>query len=271
MPAPAISIVMPFYNAAPFLAEAVKSMLDQTFIDFEFIIINDGSTDSSEEIIQSFSDKRITYFSNPENKGLVYSLNKGLEASRGLLIARMDGDDISLPNRLERQFEYLSMHPEADLVATQVQLINENGQHTGFWKEDRENNSPELIREFLAINNCIAHPTILAKADVIKKLGYRASQGQAEDYDLWLRWISAGKTIHKLNEVLVKHRILPNSFTRTRQKNVFYKLAATKFRFAAYELKQLHLNLFVIRTIMFATTDIIKGTGKFIKQILKIK
>ena len=271
MPAPAISIIMPFYNAAPFLAEAVKSMLEQTFSNYEFIIINDGSTDESEKIIQSFSDKRIKYILNPENKGLVYSLNIGLESAQGLLIARMDGDDISLPDRLERQFEYLRMHPDADLVATQVQLINENGQHTGFWKEDRENNSPELIREFLAINNCIAHPTILAKADIIKKLGYRASQGQAEDYDLWLRWISAGKTIHKLNEVLVKHRILPNSFTRNRQKNVFYKLATTKFRFTAHELGQLHLNLFVIRTFMFGMTDLIKGTGKFIKQILNKK
>lgn len=267
MPAPAISIVMPFYNAAPFLAEAVKSMLNQTFSDFEFIIINDGSTDGSEKIIQSFSDKRIKYILNPENMGLVYSLNKGLEAAEGALIARMDGDDISLPDRLKRQYEYLRMHPDADLVASQVQLINENGQHTGFWKEDRENSSPELIREYLAINNCIAHPTILAKAGIIKKLGYRAAQGQAEDYDLWLRWISAGKTIHKVNEVLLQHRILPNSFTRKRQKNVFYKLAATKIRFATHELGQLHVNLFVVRTFMFAISDTIKGTGKFIKQI----
>jgi glycosyltransferase involved in cell wall biosynthesis len=267
MPVPAISIIMPFYNAAPFLEEAVKSILNQTWSDFEFIIINDGSTDGSEKIIQAFSDKRIKYFLNKENMGLVYSLNKGLEAAEGPMIARMDGDDISLPDRLQKQFEYLRMHPDADLVATQVQLINEKGQHTGFWKEDRENNSPELIREFLAINNCIAHPTILAKAVIIKKLGYRSSQGQAEDYDLWLRWISAGKTIHKLNDVLVKHRILPNSFTRNRQKNVFYKLAATKIRFVTHEIGQLHVNLFVMRTFMFAFTDIIKGTGKFIKKI----
>jgi glycosyltransferase involved in cell wall biosynthesis len=271
MSAPAISIVMPFYNAAPFLAEAVHSILDQTFKDFECIIINDGSTDESDKIIQTFSDQRIKYLLNEENMGLVFSLNKGLEASTGLLIARMDGDDISLPDRLLKQFEYLRMHPHADLVATQVQLINEKGHHTGFWKDDREHTSPEQIREFLAFNNCIAHPTILAKADIIKKLGYRASQGQAEDYDLWLRWISAGNTIHKINEVLVKHRILAHSFTRTRQKNVFYKLAGTKIRFAANEFGQMHINLFVIRTFMFAMTDIIKGTGKFIKQILNKK
>lgn len=271
MSAPAISIVMPFYNAAPYLAEAVKSILDQTFSNFEFIVINDGSTDGSDKIIQSFADKRIKYILNPENKGLVYSLNKGLDAAEGSLIARMDADDISMPDRLERQFEYLRMHPEADLVATQVQLINEKGQPTGFWKEDRENSSPELIKEFLAVNNCIAHPTILAKADVIQKLRYREAQGQAEDYDLWLRWISAGKTIHKVDTVLLQHRILPNSFTRNRQKNIFYKLAATKFRFAATEIRAKRINLFVIRTFMFAITDTIKGTGKYVKQILEIK
>jgi glycosyltransferase involved in cell wall biosynthesis len=271
MPAPVISIVMPFYNAAPYLAEAVKSILDQTFSNFEFIIINDGSTDGSEKIIQSFSDKRIKYIVNPENRGLVYSLNKGLDAAEGSLIARMDGDDISMPERLERQFEYLRMHPEADLVASQVQLINEKGQLTGFWKEDRDNNSPELIKEFLSVNNCIAHPTILAKADVIQRLRYREVQGQAEDYDLWLRWVSAGKTIHKIEKVLLQHRILPNSFTRSRQKNVFFKLADTKFRFTGHEVRELRFNLFVFRTFIFAVSDLIKGTGKFFKQILHIK
>lgn len=271
MSAPAISIVMPFYNAAPYLAEAVKSILDQTFSHFEFIIINDGSTDGSEKIIQSFSDNRIKYIQNDKNRGIVYSLNKGLDAAAGSLIARMDGDDISLPDRLERQFEYLRMHPEADMVATQVQLINEKGHPTGFWKEDRENNSPEFIKEFLAINNCIAHPTILAKADIIQKLRYRESQRRAEDYDLWLRWVSSGYTIHKIDSVLLKYRILPNSLIRTRKKNVFYFLAAIKFRFVAKEIRELNFNLFVSRTLMFAITDTIKGTGKYIKQILDIK
>jgi glycosyltransferase involved in cell wall biosynthesis len=198
----------------------------------------------------------------------VYSLNKGLIESRGDFIARMDGDDISLPDRLQKQLYYLKTHPEADLLATTVQLINEKGQHTGFWKEDRDNTSPAHIYEFLPLNNCIAHPSILARADIIKNLRYREAQAQAEDYDLWLRWIASGKTIHKLNEVLVKHRILPSSFTRKRQKNVFYKLAVTKFRFAAQEISQGHINPFIIRTLMFACTDLVKGTGKFVKQTI---
>jgi glycosyltransferase involved in cell wall biosynthesis len=266
MPAPVISIVMPFFNAAPYLAEAVQSMLDQTFRDFELILINDGSTDESDKIIQTFHDQRIKYICNKGNMGLVYSLNKGLDAAQGVFIARMDGDDISMPDRLQKQWQYLNAHPEADLVATTVLLINENGQPAGFWKEDRDNIEPDHICEFLPINNCIAHPTIIAKAEIIKSFRYREAQGQAEDYDLWLRWAASGKTIHKLNEVLVKHRILPYSFTRKRQKNVFNKLAGTKFRFTGHELSQGHLNLFIIRTAMFACTDLIKGAGKFIKK-----
>jgi glycosyltransferase involved in cell wall biosynthesis len=262
---------MPFYNAAPYLAEAVKSMLDQTFRDFELILINDGSTDNSEQLIQRFNDPRIIYILHKENKGLVCSLNKGLDEAKGEFIARMDGDDISLPDRLQKQLDYLKSHPETDLLASTVQLINEKGQHTGFWKEDRDNTSPSHIYEFLPVNNCIAHPSILARADIIKSLRYREAQGQAEDYDLWLRWISAGKTIHKLDEMLVKHRILPYSFTRKRQKNIFYKLAGTKFRFAAHEIRKGHFNTFIIRTLMFACTDLVKGTGKFTKQTLRKK
>ena len=262
---------MPFYNAAPYLAEAIRSILDQTFTDFEFILINDGSTDESESVVKSFNDSRINYFSNDENKGLVYSLNKGLSAAQGAFIARMDGDDISLPDRLEKQFNYLKMHPEADLIATKVQLINEKGQHTGFWKEDRDNTSEDQIKEFLPVNNCIAHPSILARAEIIRTLKYRETQGEAEDYDLWLRWLATGKTIHKLDEVLVKHRILPHSFTRQRQKNIFYKLARTKFRFASHEISQGNFNLFVVRATIFACTDLMKGTGKYIKKNLMKK
>jgi glycosyltransferase involved in cell wall biosynthesis len=271
MPAPVISIVMPFYNAAPYLAEAVQSMLDQTFSDFELILINDGSTDNSEQVIRGFNDPRIKYIRNEGNKGLVYSLNKGLDEARGVFIARMDGDDISLPERLQKQVQYLKAHPEADLLATTVQLINEKGQHTGYWKEDRDNINPAHIYEFLPVNNCIAHPSVLARAEKIKSLRYREAQGQAEDYDLWLRWIAAGKTIHKLNEELVKHRILPSSFTRKRQKNVFYKMARTKFRFVAYEISHGHLSPFIIRTLIFASTDLVKGTAKFIKQTIEKK
>ena len=101
---------MPFYNAAPYLEEAVQSMLDQTFSDFELILINDGSTDNSEQVIQVFKDPRIKYILNKENQGLVYSLNKGLDESQGDFIARMDGDDISLPDRLQKQLHYLRKH-----------------------------------------------------------------------------------------------------------------------------------------------------------------
>lgn len=266
MSVPVISVVMPFLNAAPYLREAVESLLEQTFTDFECILINDGSTDDSELIISSIKDNRIRYIRNPENKGLVYSLNLGLEEAKGMFIARMDGDDISHKDRFKKQLDYLHAHPEADLVCSVVELINEKGQLTGYWKDDRNHIHAEDIRNFLPMNNCIAHPTIMARAAIIKELKYKDSQSQAEDYDLWLRWIASGHTIHKSEHCLLKHRILSNSFTRQRQQNVFYKLAATKWRFAVDEIKKGNMNHFVFRSLLFAAGDMVKGTGKVIKK-----
>ncbi|MFN7280529.1 MAG: glycosyltransferase, partial [bacterium] len=194
---PLVSIVMPVYNTAPFLEEAVQSILHQTFTDFEFIIIDDGSTDESLDILKSFRDERILVLSNGINRGLVFTLHRGLNAARGRYIARMDGDDVSLPDRLQRQVDYMNTHPEADLLATCVDLIDEEGRNTGVWEDDRLHISPESIRSFLPVNNSLAHPSVLARAEVIRALGYRAEQRDAEDYDLWLRWASAGHSLHK--------------------------------------------------------------------------
>ncbi len=271
MSIPVISVVLPFFNASPYLREALESLLKQTFADFECILINDGSTDDSELIIQSIKDERIRYIRNLENKGLVYSLNLGLNEAKGRYIARMDGDDICHMDRFQKQVDYLQLHPGADLVASVVELINEKGQLTGYWKDDRDHIVEEDIRNFLPMNNCISHPTVMAKAAIIKDLQYNESQPQAEDYDLWLRWISSGHTIHKIEQCLLKQRIHSNSFTRKRQQNVFYKIAKTKWNFAVCEIKKGKLNHFIFRSLLFAAGDMVKGTGKVIKKKFRKK
>ncbi len=271
MSIPVISVVLPFFNASPYLREALESLLKQTFADFECILINDGSTDDSELIIQSIKDERIRYIRNLENKGLVYSLNLGLNEAKGRYIARMDGDDICHMDRFQKQVDYLQLHPGADLVASVVELINEKGQLTGYWKDDRDHIVEEDIRNFLPMNNCIAHPTVMAKAAIIKELRYNESQPQAEDYDLWLRWIASGHTIHKIEQCLLKQRIHSNSFTRKRQQNVFYKIAKTKWNFAVCEIKKGKLNHFIFRSLLFAAGDMVKGTGKVIKKKFRKK
>jgi glycosyltransferase involved in cell wall biosynthesis len=259
---PKVSIVMPVYNTATFLTESVQSILDQTFRDFEFIIIDDGSTDGSLDVLRSFRDERIVLLSNGINRGLVFTLQRGLAAAGGRYIARMDGDDIASPERLRLQVEYLDAHPEADLVATCVSLIDELGRPIGEWRDDREHTTPASIRSFLPVNNSVAHPSVLVKAEIIRKLGYRAEQREAEDYDLWLRWASSGYSLHKLQQPLVMHRIRSGSFTRVRQRNVFLKLSAIKRRFLMYELKRGHFNGFICQVAVMSVSDAIRGLLK---------
>jgi len=261
-PLPLVSIVMPVYNTAPFLEEAVNSILEQTFRDFEFIIIDDGSTDGSLELLKSFTDERIVLLSNGINRGLVFTLHRGLKAARGRYIARMDGDDIAQPERLKMQVGYMETHPGADMVTSFVDLIDEKGLHIGVWEDDRTHVTPESIRSFLPTNNSLAHPTVLAKAEIIRALGYRAAQPDAEDYDLWLRWASTGHSFHKIAEPLVLHRIRKGSFTRLRQRNVYLKNANTKRRFFFHELWKGNLNIFVWKVGVMSILDVVKGLLK---------
>ncbi|WP_336514378.1 glycosyltransferase [Pollutibacter soli] len=269
MQEPVVSVVMPVYNSAAWLREAMDSILQQTFSDFELILIDDGSTDESASIIKSFSDSRIRHLVNEKNRGLVFTLNRGIDEAKGKYIARMDGDDIAVDRRFERQVSYLDSHPEVDLIASVVLLIDDKGNKTGFWKEDKEMLSYEQLREFMPFNNCIAHPSIMARAGVLRDFKYRQDQDQAEDYDLWLRLFAAGKIIHKIEEPLLLHRILAGSYTRKRQRNIFFKLADTKWRFFKNEVRHKHVNEFIVRTMLFSFYDVIRGAGKQIKNLIK--
>ncbi len=221
MPSPKVSVIMPVFNASTYLGEAIQSILNQTFTDFEFIILNDGSTDQSEQVILSFADKRIRYVKNDRNSGVIFTLNKGIDMAQGEWIARMDGDDISDSRRFEKQLEYLNTHAGSVVLATRISLINEKGDISGVWKDDEAAITCPQIRAWLPRNNCIAHPTIMMRTAVLKKYRYHENQLHSEDYDLWLRLVSDGIDIHKLNEPLLNHRIHTSSVTRSQKQNVF--------------------------------------------------
>ncbi|MBL0334124.1 MAG: glycosyltransferase [Chitinophagaceae bacterium] len=263
---PLLSVVMPVFNCAPYLKEAVDSILLQDFKDFELILINDGSSDNSEQIIHSIQDPRIVYILNEQNMGLVFTLNKGIDAAKGRFIARMDGDDICTPGRFSKQVVYMQQHPETDLLAGVVELIDEQGKNTGFWDDDRKNISPKQIRRQLPHDNCIAHPTVVAKTEIFRKYRYNARQKNAEDYDLWLRMAADNVSIHKLEDILVRHRIVQNSFTRQRQQNVFFKNATTKRKFAFSAIGRGKINGFVLKTLFLSMIDFCKGVLKPAKK-----
>jgi glycosyltransferase involved in cell wall biosynthesis len=266
MSTPLVSILIPVYNTAAYLTRAIQSILEQQYSSMEIILINDGSTDASETIIQSFQDPRIRYVKNEQNMGLVYTLNEGIDLSAGKYIARMDGDDVCLPGRMVQQVAYMEANPEVGVLATRVSLINEMDEPIGNWAADQQNTTPEQIRHFLPKDNCLAHPSIMAKAELLKKYKYRSEQSQAEDYDLWLRMAADGVVIQKLSEVFVQHRIVHNSFTRSRQQNVFKKLAKTKFRFVGHALRNGQWNGFVWKTFVYACKDQLKAIGKTMKK-----
>ena len=264
---PKVSVILPVYNAEKFLKEAIDSILNQTFTDFELLLINDGSTDRSKEIIGSFSDKRINYVENDINKGLIYSLNRAIDLAEGKYIARMDADDVALPERLEKQIDYLESS-DADIVATRVKLIDEKGNALPDWDDDAKNTSPSQIKNFLLRDNCLAHPTVMAKTSLFKKYRYKHNQKYSEDYDLWLRVVAEGLKIVKLDQPLLLHRILPTSATRFKKVNVYYRLAKVKFRFLWSQLKKGRLSAFNTKVFLFGLADMLKAGGKELKGLL---
>jgi hypothetical protein len=184
--APRVSVVLPVYNGEPFLAEAVDSILAQSFRDFELIAIDDGSRDASGEILASLAraDRRVIAL-HQANAGVVAALNRGLTLARGELIARMDADDVAHPERFARQVAFLDAHPDIAVVGCAVTLIDEGGAPM---RDVAYPGTPEAVAQFLEIGAALAHPTVMMRREAVLAVGgYRAAYRHAEDYDLWLR------------------------------------------------------------------------------------
>ena len=272
---PKVSVILPVYNAEKFLKEAIDSILNQTFTDFELLLINDGSTDRSEEIIKSYNDKRISYAKNEKNSGLINTLNRGIDLASGEYIARMDGDDIALPERLELQVKHL-IKSDAAILATTYYSVDEIGNALPDWPTDRATITRDQIRKTLPKDNCLAHPTIMGKAFVFKKYRYHPELSQSykfihnltysEDYDIWLRIAADGLVIEKLPQPLLYYRVVSTSVTRYKKVNVFYRLARIKFYFLKNQMKRRQFKWFNVKVFFFACLDLFKGLGKQIKR-----
>jgi len=195
---PRISVIMPAYNAQQFLEESISSILKQTFTDFELLIGDDGSTDRTDEIIRSFRDERITVIRNEKNLGIVPTLNKLIEASRGEYIARQDSDDISLPSRLEKQVRFLDKHPETGLCGTNMTWFGNKKKRIFMPLQDEE------IRACMLTFNPICHPTILIRKSCLTK-HYDQSLDHAEDYAMWYD-LSKTSKLANLSESLLNYR-----------------------------------------------------------------
>lgn len=199
MKKPLISVVMPAYNASRFIGEAIDSVLNQTFTDFEFIIIDDCSTDDTWKIISGYKDKRIRAFRNKGNSGVTVSLNAGLKHARGTYIARMDADDISLAKRFEKQVKVLE--EGYDVVGCSLVFIDFNGKRVG--SRVYSNDISKVIR----IESPLAHPSVMFKRSFLDRVGvYDERYTASQDYDLWIRFYMNGAKTHNLSSKLLLYR-----------------------------------------------------------------
>jgi glycosyltransferase involved in cell wall biosynthesis len=207
---PQVTVLMPAYNAGKYIAEAIASVLDQTFANFELLIVNDGSTDNTAAIIESYNDPRIVLISQ-DNKGIAAALNTGLKHARAPYIARFDADDICHPQRLEKQLNFLNDNPNYILVGSDADYILENGDPL-FYFDCIAHTHQQIINK-LYFYCPFLHPTVMYRKDCICKAGgYPTDAHNFEDYLLWTSIANLGM-LHNIPEALIKYRLNSSSVT----------------------------------------------------------
>jgi glycosyltransferase involved in cell wall biosynthesis len=223
---PRVSVIMAVYNAEPWLTEAVESVLGQTFGDFELVVIDDGSRDATPEILARIRDPRLRVVRQRQS-GQTPALNHGLQLSRGALIARMDGDDVALPDRLARQVAFLDAHPDVGLLGTACREISATGAIIRTIIPPAED--PE-IRRILIRENPFTHSAVMFRRTVLDASG-RYDEGfvVAQDYDLWLR-MSRLTRLANLPEPLVLRRLAPGQLSSARENTRLRDEVAAKLK-----------------------------------------
>lgn len=243
---PKVSVILPVFNAEKYLREAIDSIVEQSFSDWELIVVNDGSTDGSEKIIRSYTDTRIQYHNNEHNIGLIATLNKATQLCKGQYIARMDADDISARKRLEMQVNFLDRHPEYAMCGTYAKIIDEKNQETGkiLNLEDDQN-----LRINLLFSVPFVHPSMMFRQEVLLQNQYDPEFKHAEDYDLWCR-IAKDHKVANIPHFLLKYRWHTNNVSVTHQETQ----DTLKSKIMARELSLLGLSPSVVELYLHRIT-----------------
>ncbi|QLL85278.1 glycosyltransferase family 2 protein [Aeromonas caviae] len=218
-----VSVIMPIYNGGLYLREAVESVLNQTYTNFELICIDDGSTDNTLEILNEYAsrDKRIRVVSR-ENKGLITTLNEGISLANFDYIARMDADDISSKDRFLKQINFLKKNKDVAVVGCSYQKIDAFGNIIGYRKQSA---SPYFLRALSLFGSPLAHPSVVINRSILNAdYLYDNNYDCAEDYELWLRILKKYK-ISNINDFLIKYRILESSISRSKKEQQQYSVA----------------------------------------------
>lgn len=263
---PLVTILMPVYNGEKYLREAINSILNQTFTDFEFLIINDGSQDNTENIILSYNDTRIRYIKNEENIKLIETLNKGIDLAKGKYIARMDADDISEPNRLELQVEYMEANEKVAVCGSWFTSFgNKNGETKYASQHD------DIM--FNMLYQChICHPSVIMRTSILRinKLFYNKDFLHAEDYELFTR-IGLKYKLHNLPHSLLNYRVHENSITKSNQETQYSNSIIVKqhlFKKIGIDISCEDIETFSL--LLYQNYKSLKGNITAIKNILEL-
>lgn len=234
---PKVTVLMPVYNGERHIAAAIDSILHQTFTDLEFLIVDDFSTDGTCQIIERYGaeDQRILLVENRHQKGIVGALNTGLELARGTYIARMDADDISLPERLQRQVDFMESRPDVGVCGAWMSPLRPTRRKNWFPYPVTH----EAIKVHLLFYTAIAHPTVIMRSVLMKKyaLRYEEKHKHAEDYSLWVKCADL-LTLHNMPEVLLQYRVHDASISREKA----IEQAALTMEISRSQLKKLNIH-----------------------------
>lgn len=236
---PKVSLLMPVFNQERFVKKAIKSILNQTFTDFEFLIIDDSSNDSTLKILKSFKDKKIKVFKNIKQLGLAKCLNFLIKKAKGKYIVRMDGDDISAKDRLKVQVELLDKNPQIALVGSWAEVIDANGNIIGQFKHPTKYSK---IRDVILSYNPFIHPSVCFRKKIFNSIGgYNEELFYSQDYDLFLRMVEKYKSVN-LPRFLLKFRWLPNYRKQKEQHLTALKIrlkAISQYNYKKWEIIKL--------------------------------
>ena len=268
---PKVSVIMSVYNGEDYLAEAIDSVLNQSLIDWELIIINDCSSDSTGEILSKYvaQDERVKVYTNEVNLRLPSSLNKAMSYAKGKYIARMDADDICLPDRLEKQYHFMEENPDIALSSCRFMTLKNGVISSGGCGGKVDADS---MKALLLVTNPILHPGIIANAKIIKELKYDKNFTCTEDMELWTRFVMAGYKVGILPEYLMIYRLHDKQITQTtlekQQKEIvaIQKAYYTKF----WDVMSKEQETFYVKGIYFRENIDIHQFCKFYKWIKKV-
>lgn len=266
---PKVTVLMPVYNSESYLRESIDSILSQSFSDFEFLIIDDGSTDSSKQIIDSYDDSRIRRESNAVNEGIVATLNKGLDLARGEYVAIMHADDVSLSQRLQAQSDFLDAHPDVSIVAVKAAFVNATAQNIENWQQDQSTTFYEQILHLLPKTNCIVHPAVMIRCSVVRAYRYNKNQRGTEDYDLWLRLAADNHKIEKIDANLLRYRVHTESITcKTDAEVGEYKEIIARYKFLVTALAGAErITIFHLRVLKHLVGDFCRISVNYAKVL----